>query len=267
MSEWISKNVSDGIAEIRLLGKTMPPAFFDAFDEAIASLEDRDDVRVVVVASEAKAFSYGLDLPAAFKTHGNLFVGGGLAGPRGKLLALIRGWQRAFDRMQGLKVPVITAIHGACIGGGLDLVSAADIRLATEDAYFSLREAAIGIVADLGSLQRLPYIIGESQTRLMAFTAENFSAERALAMGLVSEVVSDKEALDTRARAMAETIAAHPPLAIQGTKEVLNYCQGKPLADGLEYVAAWNAAFLASEDLAEAMSAFMAKRKPVFKGR
>jgi len=267
MSDWITASVEEGVASVKLTSTTMPPAFFDACDATFAELAERQDVRVVLIFSEAKAFSYGLDLPAAFKQHGNLFVGGGLAGPRTELLALIRRWQRAFGRLAEMKVPVIAAVHGACIGGGLDLVSTVDIRIASEDAYFSLREAAIGIVADLGSLQRLPTLIGEGQTRTMAFTAGNISATRAEAIGLVSEVLPDRDALLTRAQELARTIAAHPPLAIQGTKEVLNYGQGKSIDDGLGYVAAWNAAFLASEDLAEAMSAFMAKRKPVFKGR
>ncbi len=267
MSEWITHTVSGGIAEVRLLARTMPPAFFDDCDATFAELERRDDVRVVVIASNAKAFSYGLDLPAAFKTHGNLFIGGGLAADRTELLQLIRRWQHTFSRLAKMSAPVVVAVHGPCIGGGLDLISAADIRLASEDAYFSLREAAIGIVADLGSLQRLPTIIGEGQTRSMAFTAENVPAPRAEAIGLVSEVLPDRDALLNRAHEIARTIADHPPLAIKGVKEVLNFSQGKSISDGLDYVAAWNAAFLSSEDLAEAMSAFVAKRKPVFKGR
>jgi enoyl-CoA hydratase len=267
MSELISWSHKDGVAHVVLHTRTMSPLFFDRFDQTFSEIEKSEDLRVALITSDQKAFSYGLDLQAAFKEHGKILMGAGLAGPRTELLNLIRRWQRAFDRMASLPVPVITAIQGWCIGGGLDLISAADIRIASEDAMFSLREAAIAIVADLGSLQRLPSIIGDGQTRHLAFTAEDVTAERALAMGLVTEVYPSHEALHEAASAMARNIASHAPLTIQGVKRVLNFGRGHRSQDGLDYVAAWNSAFLSSEDLAEALSAFMSKRKPEFKGR
>ena len=245
----------------------MSPLFFEQFDQVFSEIEKAEDLRVALVTSDQKAFSYGLDLQAAFKEHGQILMGAGLAGPRTELLNLVRRWQHTFNRLANLPVPVITAIQGWCIGGGLDLISAADIRIASEDAVFSLREAAIAIVADLGSLQRLPAIIGDGLTRQLAFTAEDVTAERALSMGLVTEVHPSHEALHEAALTMARTIASHAPLTIQGVKQCLNFGRGHRIQDGLDYVAAWNSAFLSSEDLAEALSAFMAKRKPEFKGR
>ena len=163
--------------------------------------------------------------------------------------------------------PVICAFHGYCIGAALDLGSACDIRLASADAKISLREAAVAIIADVGVLQRLPHIVGQGVVREMAFTAKFIDAQRAKEVNLVNEVYPDKEALLRAAGDLAEEIARQSPLAVMGVKEVLNYCRGKSIADGLEYVAARSAMILPSEDLAETMTAFMEKRQPVFKGK
>jgi len=162
--------------------------------------------------------------------------------------------------------PVICAFHGYCIGAALDLGSACDIRLASEDAMISLREAAVSIIADVGVLQRLPHIVGQGVTREMAFTARFIDAKRAKEVNLVNEIYPDKESLLRGAEELALEIAAQAPLAVQGAKEVLNYCRGKSIADGLEYVAARSAMILPSEDLAEAMASFMEKRPPEYKG-
>ena len=163
--------------------------------------------------------------------------------------------------------PVLAAIHGYCIGGGVDLASACDIRLASADAVFSVRETKVAIVADLGSLQRLPHIIGKGHVAELAYTGKDITAARAKEIGLVNEVFDDAEAVVSAARAMAAEIAANSPLAVEGTKAVLTAGEGRSVAEGLDYVAAWNAGFLQSDDLVEAMAAFMAKRPPEFRGR
>ncbi|HNU75918.1 MAG TPA: enoyl-CoA hydratase-related protein, partial [Deltaproteobacteria bacterium] len=142
-----------------------------------------------------------------------------------------------------------------------------DIRLASEDAKISLREAAVSIIADVGVLQRLPHIVGQGVTREMAFTAKFIDAKRAKEVNLVNAVYPDREALLKAAGELADEIAAQAPLAVQGAKDVLNYCRGKSIADGLEYVAARSAMILPSEDLAETMAAFMEKRPPKYKGK
>ncbi|MEZ4269499.1 MAG: crotonase/enoyl-CoA hydratase family protein [Myxococcota bacterium] len=255
------------IARVTLTTRTMAPAFFDDLGRVMADLAGDASLRAVVLRGSERCFSYGLDLPATFREHGAIFSGGGLAGPRTELLRLIRRWQASITAIAELPVPVIAAVHSHCIGGGLDVISACDVRLATADASFSLREARVAIVADLGSLQRLPGIIGQGHTRQMAYTAGDIDAARAQAIGLVNDVYADREALDAAAMALAREIASNAPLTVRGIKEVLNYGDGRPARDGLEYVAAWNSAFLQSEDLAEAVSAFLGKREPVYKGR
>ena len=162
---------------------------------------------------------------------------------------------------------MIAAIHSHCIGGGIDLISACDIRIATEDAVFSIRETPMGIIADLGTLQRLPFIIGHGWFRELALTGRNFSAQEALQMGLITRLCADREALYAEAEKLADRIAACPPLTVQGTKEVILYSRDNGIDAGLQYVAQKNAAALPSEDVVEAVTAFMEKRKPVFKGK
>jgi enoyl-CoA hydratase len=243
----------------------MPPAFFAACERTFRQLSETVELRAVVVCSAAKGFSYGLDLPAAAAELGPAFQGGS-ARQRSELLQLIRRLQRAFTAIELCPVPVIAAVHGPCIGGGLDLATACDIRLAARDATFSLRETRIAIVADLGSLQRLPRLVGSGHARELAYTGKDIDAERALRIGLVNELYDSRQKAVDAALAMANEIAANPPLTVRGVKEVLRHGEGSRVAEGLEFVAAWNSAFLASEDLLEAMAAFAAKRPPHFKG-
>ncbi len=256
------------IATLALRNKTMGPALFDELERHLDVIEDNAEVRVLIVrGADPKALSYGLDLPKAFAVWGDLFRGSATAGPRHKLLSLIKRLQRPFSRLFALRVPTICAISGHCIGGGLDLASACDIRLATKGASISLRETRIAIVADLGSLQRLPAIIGQGLTRELAFTGRDVSADEALAMRLVNAVYPDPEALFAAANAMARQIADNAPRTVEGVKVALNRQIEGAIGDGLDHVATWNSAFLASEDLGEAVSAFAARRPAVFKGR
>jgi enoyl-CoA hydratase len=266
MPETLSVALADHVATVTLLRPTMPPRFFFECGDAFRDLSANREVRAVVVRSAAKGFSYGLDLPAAFQEYGPLFAGGGAA-QRAELLDLIRRLQAGFEAVAACPVPVICAIHGSCIGGGLDLAAACDIRLSTADAKISLREVKVAIVADLGSLQRLPAIIGQGATRELAFTGKTIDSARALRIGLVNEVFATAEELAAGAAAMAKEIAQNPPLTVRGIKDVLRAGEGKTVAEGLAYVAGHNAAFLASEDLGEALAAFMEKREPRYQGR
>jgi enoyl-CoA hydratase len=257
----------DGVATLILRQRAMGPAFFEELERHVDQLEASAVRAVVVRGAEHKVLSYGLDLPKAFATWGPLFKGAATAGPRRELMHHIKALQRPFDKLFALRVPTICAIHGHCIGGGLDLATACDIRLASRDAIISLRETRVAIVADLGSLQRLPHIIGEGRTRELAFTGRDVTADEALAMGLVNAVYDDADALFAAAHAMARQIAANAPLTVEGVKVGLNRRIAPAINDGLDHVATWNAAFLASEDFAEAFAAFMAKRPPAYKGR
>jgi enoyl-CoA hydratase len=237
---------------------------------------DDNSVRVVVIAAKGPHFSVGLDL----KAMGNLLAGsgggdgGGSDARPASMAARARSSRLEVKRLQDsitavaqCPKPVIAAVHGYCIGGGVDLIAACDIRLASADAIFSVREAKVAIVADLGSLQRLPAIISAGHLAELAFTGKDITAERAKEIGLVNDVAGDPEGVLKAARALAGEIAANSPIAVQGTKAVLAANEGRTVNEGLDYVATWNSGMLASDDLVEAMTAFMEKRTPKFTGR
>jgi enoyl-CoA hydratase/carnithine racemase len=274
MNEYKSLRVKrhEGVVEVVLIGpgkgNAMGPDFWREMPEAFAELDRDEGVRAIIVRGEGDNFSYGLDLAAMVGDLGSHFGGGeNLAAERTRLLDLVGEMQKAFDNVAACRKPVIAAINGWCVGGGVDLIASCDIRLCSGDARFSLREVKVAIVADLGSLQRLPRIIGEGATRELAFTGKDILASRALQIGLVSETYESRDALLDAARTLAGEIADNPPLVVQGIKRVMNYCADKSVSDGLDYVAVWNSAFLQSADLSEAMLAFRERRAPRFKGK
>jgi enoyl-CoA hydratase len=267
MSSHLGIDRDGDIATVSLLGPTMPPALFVEIGEVFAGFARDAALRAVIVRGNAKAFSYGLDLPAAFADLGPTLSGRGRAAARTELWTLIRKLQATITAVASCPAPVIAAVHGWCVGGGVDLISACDLRICSADARFSVREVKVAMVADLGSLQRLPLVIGDAATRELALTGKDIDASRALALGLVSQVVADRDALEVAARALAAEIADNPPLVVRGVKQILDRATRRDVADGLEQVAVWNAAFLPSEDLEEAASAFVARRPPAWKGR
>ncbi len=241
----------------------------DAWREIIpifADIDADDAIRVAVIAGEGKDFSAGIDLMGMAPMIPTMRDWDMSARGKVRLFKDIFPLQDAMTCVEKCSKPVICCFHGYSIGAALDLGSACDIRLASEDAKISLREAAVSFIADVGVLQRLPLIVGQGVTRELAFTAKFIDARRAKEVNLVNEVYPDKEALLKGAHEMALEISGCAPLAVQGAKEVLNFCRGKSIADGLEYVAARSAMILPSDDIAETMKAFMEKRKPVYKG-
>jgi enoyl-CoA hydratase len=232
-------------------------------------LADRDpEVRAVLIRGSGAHFTYGLDLGSMLGDIGRASTDdGGLAGARTSLLQLIGRLQDAVTSVERCTKPVVAAIDGWCIGAGVDLISACDIRVCSASARFSVREVKVGIVADVGSLQRLPYIIGDGMTRRLALTGEDIDAGKAERIGLVSDVLPDGPETLEFARALCTQLAANPPLVVQGTKQVLNETRDLSVAEGLRHVALWNSAFLPSHDLNEAVRAFMERREPKFEGR
>ena len=252
----------------------MGPAFWEQLPRAMAEVSEDEDVRAVVIAARGPHFSVGLDLkalgemlPTASGQDDGRSAAPSMAARAVAARKGILRMQAAVTSVADCPKPVIAAVHGYCIGGGVDVISACDIRLASADAMFSVRETRIAIVADLGSLQRLPRIISQGHLAELAYTGKDIDAGRARDIGLVNDVFPDADAVHKAARELAEEIAANSPLAVQGTKAVLRAGEGKSVAEGLDYVATWNAGFLQSDDLVEAMTAFLAKRPPEFRGR
>lgn len=258
------------VARVTLLGpgkgNALGPDFWRELPVVFAELDRDTEVRAVVLTGSGKHFSFGLDLPAMAPRWAPLLADRALARPRTEFLEEVRQLQAAIDSVAACRKPVVAAVSGWCVGGGLDLAAAADIRLASADAKFSLREVRVAIVADLGSLQRLAGVVGDGHLRELAFTATDIDAARAERIGLVNDVYPDRDAVLAAADDLAERIAANPPLAVQGTKEVLGLNRGQQVAAGLRYVSAWNAAFLPSDDLVEAVAAFNERRDPKFTG-
>ncbi|MDV7099878.1 crotonase/enoyl-CoA hydratase family protein [Gordonia amicalis] len=263
--------VADHIAEVALTGpgkgNAMGPDFWRELPELFGYIDADPAVRAVVLTGAGKHFSYGLDLVAMGGTLANVLADNAKAAARTEFLESLRKLQAGITAVADCRKPVVAAISGWCIGGGVDLICAADIRYASADATFSIREVKVGMVADVGTLARLPFIIGDGHMRELALTGKDFDAARAEKIGLVNDVADDQEAALTLARETAREIADNPPLVVHGIKDVLDQSRSAAVHDSLRYVAAWNSAFLPSEDLSEAITAVFEKRKPEFKGR
>ncbi len=240
-------------------------AFWEDLPAMMKELSDDANVRAVVIAGKGPHFSSGIDL----KAFAGTFMGDGgesRATESLKLFNNLKTMQQSISSVADCPKPVIAAIHGWCIGAGVDLITACDIRLATADALFSVRETRLGMVADLGTLQRLPGIIDRGHVAELVYTGKDINAARAKEIALVNEVYADAASLHAAAAALGAEIAASSPLAVQGCKAVLRFGEGDAVAQGLDYVALWNASFFKSNDLTEAMMAFMEKRTPTFTG-
>ena len=240
----------------------MGMTFFQEMSDHFRQFDKDTRVRVVVICAEGKSFTVGLDLTEVKA----VLVGRG-AGDREQLRKKILELQESNNAIERCSKPVIAAVHGHCLGGGVDLMSACDIRLASADAQFGIRETRMAIIADLGTLQRLPHIIGQGWFRELALTGRDFNAREALQMGFITRLYENREALIEAADGLAQEIAAMAPLTVQGVKDVMNHSRDNGVLSGLAYVAQKNAAILNSEDLIEAVTAFTEKREPVFKGK
>lgn len=240
----------------------MTMAFFYGLVDLFKEFDEDPGVRVVVIKAEGKSFTAGLDLSEA---AGDLLQGTS-ADAREALRKKIVELQEGISIIEKCRKPVIAAVHGHCIGGGVDLTSACDIRLASKDAVFSIRETKIAIVADVGTLQRLPSIIGQGWFRELALTGRDFTAGEALKMGFITRLCEDRESLYAEAEKLAEEIAANSPLAAQGVKDVIIYSRDNGVYPGLNYVAQKNASLMPSNDMMEALQAFKEKRPPKYTG-
>ena len=229
---------------------------------------DKDaSLRVLILSSTGKHFCAGMDLKnfgslgndAEKKTnvHDKAIIGE-------RLYRVAKDVQDMLSKLEKLRIPVLAGIQGGCIGGGLDLVTAADMRFASKDAFFCIQEVNIGMAADIGTLQRLPRVIPEGKVRELAYTGRRMPAEEALEAGLVNKVYESHEEMVSGLKEVAAVIASKSPLAVYGTKAILNFSRDHTIAEGLEYNALWSGAMLPQEDMAEAMMSNMEKRDPEF---
>ena len=229
---------------------------------------DRDaSLRVLILSSTGKHFCAGMDLKN-FGTLGSDSEKKTNVPDKARigenLYRVAKELQDMLSKLEKLRIPVLAGIQGGCIGGGLDLVTAADMRFASKDAFFCIQEVNIGMAADIGTLQRLPRVIPEGKVRELAYTGRRMPAEEALEAGLVNEVYESHEEMVSGLKEMAAVIASKSPLAVYGTKAILNFSRDHTIAEGLEYNALWSGAMLPQEDMAEAMMSNMEKRDPEF---
>ena len=230
---------------------------------------DKDaSLRVLILSSTGKHFCAGMDLKN-FGSLGNDAEKKTNVPDKARigesLYRVAKELQDMLSKLEKLRIPVLAGIQGGCIGGGLDLVTAADMRFASKDAFFCIQEVNIGMAADIGTLQRLPRVIPEGKVRELAYTGRRMPAEEALEAGLVNKVYESHEEMISGLKEMAAVIASKSPLAVYGTKAILNFSRDHTIAEGLEYNALWSGAMLPQEDMAEAMMSNMEKRDPEFK--
>lgn len=242
----------------------MNMAFWREMVECFKKISTDPECRAVVLSGAGKNFTAGIDLMAL---AGELLKDQDAeAARRGfRLQNLIASFQQSFSVLEECPKPVIAAIHSACVGGGVDMVTACDIRYCTQDAWFQVKEVDVGLAADVGTLQRLPKVIGnDSLARELCYTARKLLSDEAKECGLVSRVFPDRDALIQGALDLASDIASKSPIAVQGTKVNMVYSRDHSVKEGLHYMAIWNQLMLQSEDLVKAATASMEKKTATF---
>ncbi len=240
----------------------MNGTMFQEIGEAFRWIDTETNARAIVLAGNGKHFTAGLDLKESGAVLGA--PEGDPARIREKLRRHILFLQDCFTALEECRAPVIAAIHGACLGGGIDLVSACDIRVCTADTWFSIQEINVAIVADVGTLQRAPYLLPNGILRELALTGRKFLADEASKYGFVNAIEADRDAAIAKATSIAEEIASKSPLAVAGTKAILNHSRDHTIVDGLDYVATWNSGQLLGEDLMKAATAALTRETVEF---
>ncbi|MEA3029972.1 MAG: enoyl-CoA hydratase [Sphingomonadales bacterium] len=264
-SDRIAIGIEAGVAHVELARpdkfNAMDKDMFVAIGDTFRELGRDPAVRAILLSGRGRHFTSGLDLEYAGQQFPATQDPGRAAEAR---LRHIEWLQDAFSAAEDARAPVIAAIHGGCIGAGVDLASACDLRVASADAFFQVAEVDVAITADLGTLQRLGYLIPQGVLRELAYTGRRMGAEEAARYGLVNRLEADREATIAAGLELARTIAAKSPLALAGAKKSLNHSRGRPVEEGLRDVALWNAATLVSADLTEAIGARLGKTEPSF---
>lgn len=240
-------------------------AIWKSLDSAIGLAKEDKESRVVILRGEGKSFCAGLDLSPENELI-PIITGEPNASQKVRFYELVKELQEIHTRLEKLSTPSIAVIHGHCLGAGLELALCCDIRLCSSDAIFALPEAKLAIITDVGGLQRLPKVVGRGHAREIAFRGHRFDAQRARSINLVNDVYPDKTTLDDKAMEMAREIASNPPMAVQGAKDVFLYNDEVPMDQALDFNAARSSMIMPSEDIFEAMTAYLQKREGKFKG-
>jgi len=239
---------------------SMIPAFWTEFPSAIRAIDDERSACVIVISSTGKHFSAGMDL-SVFLNMKEDFKGDP-ARRAERMRRMVKLLQDSFSAIEQARMPVIGAVQGGAIGGAVDLLSACDMRYCTQDAFFTIKETQLGMTADVGTLQRLPKLIPIGVVKELAYTGRNFGAQEAQEYGFVNRVFSDHDAMLDGVNKIAQQIAANSPMAVAGTKTMINYAIEHTVEDSLNYMATWQAGMFQMEDVFKAMEAQKTKTLP-----
>lgn len=254
----LTLSITDKIAHVVLNRpaelNTMNEDFWQEIPRVLREIDEQAAARVIVISSTGKHFTAGMDL-RVFMNPKNIPMRGDPARAAENLRRLVLQLQDAFTALETVRMPVLVAIQGGCIGGGVDMVSAADCRYCTADAFFCIKETDLGMTADVGTMQRLPHLIPQGMMRELAYTAGKLSAQRAKEIGLVNEVFADHQSLLDGVMAIAREIANRSPMAVAGCKEMINYSRDHSVPDSLKYMATWQSGMFRPEDMMKAMVA------------
>ena len=269
MSKPFDVEINNSIAHIRFnrpeKRNSMNEDFWTMFPKEVEELDDSGEIRALIVSSTGPHFSAGIDLSMFKDDIVENETDNEMGRSRGYFLQQLRFLQNAVSCLEAARFPVVTAVQGGCIGGGIDLITAADIRICTKDAFFLIEEINVGLAADIGTIQRLPKIIPAGIAREWTMLGEKVSADRAKEVGLVSSLHDSHEEMMKNAFEIAEKLASKTPLAMWVTKETLNYSRDHTVKESLENVALWNAATLHKEDVMSTMMSKMQKKKPEYR--
>lgn len=269
MSKPFDVEINNSIAHIRFnrpeKRNSMNEDFWTMFPKEVEELDDSGEIRALIVSSTGPHFSAGIDLSMFKDDIVENETDNEMGRSRGYFLQQLRFLQNAVSCLEAARFPVVTAVQGGCIGGGIDLITAADIRICTKDAFFLIEEINVGLAADIGTIQRLPKIIPAGIAREWTMLGEKVPADRAKEVGLVSSLHDNHEEMMKNAFEIAEKLASKTPLAMWVTKETLNYSRDHTVKESLENVALWNAATLHKEDVMSTMMSKMQKKKPEYR--
>tara|TARA_B100000965_G_scaffold121274_1_gene100221 strand:- start:419 stop:1273 length:855 start_codon:yes stop_codon:yes gene_type:complete len=269
MSKPFDVEIDNSIAHIRFnrpeKRNSMNEDFWTMFPKEVEELDDSGEIRALIVSSTGPHFSAGIDLSMFKDDIVENETDNEMGRSRGYFLQQLKFLQNAVSCLEAARFPVVTAVQGGCIGGGIDLITAADIRICTKDAFFLIEEINVGLAADIGTIQRLPKIIPAGIAREWTMLGEKVSADRAKEVGLVSSLHDNHEEMMKNAFEIAEKLASKTPLAMWVTKETLNYSRDHTVKESLENVALWNAATLHKEDVMSTMMSKMQKKKPEYR--